>query len=76
MLKWAMGAALAATATLAPSVVNAQDRVVTRERVVVHQERRHLDNGRHNGWRWRNSCHWEWRHHARVKICRRVRYHW
>jgi Spy/CpxP family protein refolding chaperone len=31
-------------------------------------DRRHWNRGR-NGWRNHRRCHWEWRHHHRVRRC-------
>lgn len=70
-------AGLIAIAAMTPVAAGAQTREVHRERVVTTEKRVVVANDRrHHGWRkhTRRVCRTEWRHHHRVRICRRVRW--
>lgn len=66
-------AGLAALVGLAPGVAApaAAQRTVVTERTVVRHDG---PDYRHRA-RTRQVCHWEWRHHRRVRVCRTVRYY-
>lgn len=62
--------AMPAVASAAP----AQDHHTMTTTVERHDDRgqRHMNRGRHHGWR--NVCTTSWRHHRRVRTCHRARW--
>lgn len=75
MKAWTILAVAVVAATGVASTPAAAERYHERtvQRHSSHYE--HRDNGwRDRKWRWRTSCHTQWRNGHREKVCRRIRY--
>ena len=70
-----MIAVLGVLTVMGTGAAAADAQVVHRERVRVEHRETHIGrhDGRHDNRRWKKRvrCHTEWRHHRRVRICRR-----
>lgn len=59
---------LAPVGIAAPVAAQQHERVVVRQRTVVHTERRNVRRPQ-----VRQVCDWKWRNHHRVRVCHTVR---